>query len=156
MLAPGRATATSAARLTPVEDGSILVDGEVPERDRYSIVVQTDLKAISAFRLEVLPDPSLPLSGPGRNDNGNLVLTEFQVQLLPDPKAASGTPLAFERAAADHAQDGFSIDNAVDGKNDTGWAILPRAGRAHEAVFELRAPLSSQNPLTLLFILDHQ
>jgi hypothetical protein len=156
VLTPGRASATSAARLTPVEDGSILVEGAPAEQDRYSVVVQTDLRSITAFRLEVLPDPSLPSSGPGRSYNGNLVLTEFQVQLLADPKAAAGAPLAFERAAADHAQDYFPIENAIDGKNDTGWAMLPQTGRAHEAIFELRVPISSPNPLTLQVILDHQ
>ena len=34
---------------------------------------------ITGFRLEVLADSSFPDSGPGRNGNGNFVLTEFQV-----------------------------------------------------------------------------
>ena len=34
-------------------------------------------QTITAVRLEVMADPSLPQGGPGRQGNGNLHLTEF-------------------------------------------------------------------------------
>src|SRR5205085_2155023 len=104
-----RATASPGVRLTILEDGSLLAEGEIPPNDRYAVVVQTDLKGITALRLEVLADSSLPSSGPGRAFNGNFVLSEFQVQALSDAQASSGTAVVFERAAAEHSQDGFPI-----------------------------------------------
>jgi hypothetical protein len=151
VLTPLRATGSQGSRLTILEDGSILAEGDVPAQERYSVWVQTDLKGVNAIRLEVLPDPSLPNLGPGRPPNGNFVLSEFQVQALPDAKAESGTPVVIEKAATEHSQDGFPIAHAIDGRNDTGWAILPCPSRAHDAIFDLRAPLSSP---ALLIVLD--
>jgi len=64
-------------------DGSTLVHGEVAETDTYTIHVRTDLHGITGFRLEALPDDSLPAHGPGRADNGNAVLTHFRAALVP-------------------------------------------------------------------------
>jgi hypothetical protein len=155
VLTPLRANASQGSRLTILEDGSLLADGDTPEMERYAVWVQTDLKGVNAIRLEVLPDPSLPRSGPGRSDLGNFVLTEFQIQLLTDAKAASGTPVVIEKAASEHDQNGFPITHTIDGRNDTGWAIYPILGHALDAVFELRAPLPSQGPVALLIVMDH-
>ena len=155
LLEPKRMSATQGTVLSRLEDGSILAGGENPAQSRYAVSFQTELKGITAFRLEVLPDRSLGGSGPGRAENGNLVLSEFRVQLLSDPQAESGTPVTLERATSDTAQDGFPIAHAIDGKNDTGWALNPLLGRAHEAIFETKSPLSAAGPLTLLVILDH-
>jgi hypothetical protein len=150
-------TATEGVTLTAQEDGSILASGPLPLKCRYSIVVQTDLKGIWGFRLEALPDPSLPVSGPGRAGNGNFMLSEFQVQVLSNPGANAGTSVALDRlAAATFAQDGFSPSHCLDGIKDTGWAISPQFGRPNEAVFDLRNALTAAGPLTLLIVLDHQ
>ena len=39
-------------------------------------------RGVSGVRLEVMADPSLPKNGPGRQDNGNLTLTDFDVQIF--------------------------------------------------------------------------
>ena len=156
LLAPMKVTASDGVSLTIQEDGSVLAGGALPAKSRYAVVVQTELKAIQSFRLEMLPDPSLSASGPGRAFNGNLVVSEFKVQVLADPNAESGTPLVLERAIASYAQDGFPAAHAVDGRSDTGWALSPAFGRASEASFELKAPLTSAGPLTLLVVVDHQ
>ncbi len=53
--------------------------------------MRTDLGGITAFRLEALPDDSLPAHGPGRADNGNAVLTHFRAALVPaDTKPPRG------------------------------------------------------------------
>jgi hypothetical protein len=156
LLAPMKMSAVSGATLTLLEDGSILAGGAIPNQEKYTLAFQTDLKGITAFRLEVLPDRSLPASGPGRATNGNIVLTEFRVQLLSDPEAEFGIPVAFEKSSSDFAQENFPAALAIDGKNDTGWALHPSLGRMHEAVFEAKAPLAAAGPITLLVVLDHQ
>jgi hypothetical protein len=75
--------AKSQATFETLPDGSLLAHGEMPETDTYTIRVQTDLKGITAFRLEALPDDSLPSHGPGRSDNGNAALTNLRAALVP-------------------------------------------------------------------------
>jgi hypothetical protein len=156
VLTPLRMSTTGGAVLTALQDGSILASGTNPKQACYSVVVQTNLKGITGFRLEVLPDPSLPNAGPGRSGNGNLVLSEFRVQVLADPQAASGTPIVLEKPAADFSQESWSISGVLDGKNNTGWAIFPAFGTAHEAAFEAKAPVAGSDSTTLLIVLDHQ
>ena len=45
------------------------------DKDTYTVTVRTRLAGITAFRLEALPDPSLPQKGPGRAAPGAFVLT---------------------------------------------------------------------------------
>src|SRR5262249_49415145 len=51
-------------RLTVLDDGSVLASGDQTKRDVYDLRFQTDLRGISAIRLEVLPHESLPKHGP--------------------------------------------------------------------------------------------
>ena len=44
------------------------------------MTVRAPLPGITAFRLEALPDPSLPQQGPGRSLSGSYVLTDFRVR----------------------------------------------------------------------------
>ncbi len=73
--------------LTLREDGSILASGTNPPTDTYTLSFNDIPAGVTAIRLEVLPDDSLPRKGPGRAGNGNFVLSEFRAEL------ASGTCL---------------------------------------------------------------
>ena len=42
------------------------VAGDQSKRDVYTVKFRTELRGITAIRLEVLPDESLPRNGPGR------------------------------------------------------------------------------------------
>ena len=72
----------SGATLRKLPDGSVLAGGENPSPDTYTIAAQTELSGITGFRLEVLPDPSLPGGGPGRAVNGNFALNELHVTIV--------------------------------------------------------------------------
>ncbi len=89
----------------------------------------------------MLPHDSLPKSGPGRQDNGNLHLSEVQVQLFTD-QMPQGRVIPIKAAFADFNQEGWAIDRAIDGKPETAWGIYPQVGTAHTAVFELAEPLA--------------
>lgn len=79
-LPPGAVTTASGAALATQPDGSLLAIGnERPETDTYTVKVASELRGITAVRVEVLPDDSLPAHGPGRAENGNAVLSEFRV-----------------------------------------------------------------------------
>ena len=65
------------------------------------MTVKTDVPNITAFRLELLTDPNLPLGGPGRSIKGTGALTEFEVQYAPADAPAKLRKVKFKRAAAD-------------------------------------------------------
>ena len=83
VLNPASATAASGATLTTQSDGSILASGTRGKTDTYTITAHTDLKEITAFRVEALTDSSLPHNGPGRGDDGGFVLSNFSVVAAP-------------------------------------------------------------------------
>src|SRR5262249_36585532 len=86
--------------------------------------------------------------------NGNFVLTEFKLSAAAADQPAK--PVKWKRASADFSQDGFPVAHAVDGRNDTGWAVFPEVGKAHAAVFEPAEPVGGDGETALTFVLDHQ
>jgi hypothetical protein len=152
VLDPVRFTSKGGATLTSQLDGSLLSGGQRPERDTYTIETRWIGRPITAIRLEVLADPSLPHGGPGRQDNGNLHLSEFRIEAA----ASSGKPrpIVIARAIADFDQAGWDITRAIDGKRETAWGIHPQVGKAHAAVFFLKEPLAGDVQLT--FTLEQQ
>ncbi len=126
------------------EDGSYRVSGKSPEKDVYRLPVSIPLERLTGLRLEILPDDSLPAKGPGRAGNGNFVLNEIRVKV-------GNRVLPWKRAEATFSQDGFPVAHTIDGKPETGWAILPQAGKAQTAVFVLEAAHATpgDSPLSL-------
>jgi hypothetical protein len=121
---PRPAGATSAAGATmTIDDKGVLVSGKLPERDTYTVVIDSDLTDVAALRLEALTDPSLPSTGPGRTPHGNFVLNEVRVTAAPKGEPDKARPVKIGRADADAAQDGFPAAAAIDGDPKTGWAI---------------------------------
>jgi hypothetical protein len=88
---PTTATSAAGATMTVQGDGSVLVGGLNPATDTYTVSAVTSLSEIPGIRLEVLEDPSLPGSGPGREPNGNFVLTDFVFDAAAVPAPASAT-----------------------------------------------------------------
>jgi hypothetical protein len=125
---------TSGTPFRLLDDNSLLIDARPGANDSYRIATRTDLKEITAVRLRVLTDESLPKNGPGLAGNGNFVLTDFAVVL-------SGQKQAFQRASADHEQPNFPASSAIDDDPKTGWAINVGPGQTatlnanHEAIF---------------------
>ncbi|MFM8892982.1 MAG: DUF1549 and DUF1553 domain-containing protein, partial [Planctomycetia bacterium] len=128
------ASSAGGATLTRLTDGSILSGGARPERDDVTIVCEPQATGVTAIRLEVLTHESLPHQGPGRQDNGNLHLSEIRL-------FAGEEPVEIRSPTADFDQKDWEIAKAVDGNPQTAWGIYPQVGRSHEAVFELRQPL---------------
>ena len=61
---------TGGQKYLPMSDGSLLAQGYAPTKHRVKMTVKTDVQNITAFRLELLNDPNLPLGGPGRSIKG--------------------------------------------------------------------------------------
>ncbi|HEX7377953.1 MAG TPA: DUF1549 and DUF1553 domain-containing protein [Pirellulales bacterium] len=157
-LEPASLASAGGATLTRQADGSVLLSGGAPAADTYTITVQTDLPAITGVRLELLPDDSLPAKGPGRAPNGNLVLNEFKLTAAPAADAAQAKPVGLQNAQADFAQSGFPINLAIDGnpQGASGWAVAPKFGEAHTAIFETSHDIAHAGGASLTFTLDQQ
>jgi len=122
----------------------LVASGTRPDKDTYIITGTFALAKITAIRVEVLADKTQPKDGPGRQDNGNLTLSEFEAQVF-DPGATQPVKLKFSRATADFNQANYTAQQAIDGNPATGWGIYPAVGQTHHAVFELAEPLALKN-----------
>ncbi len=149
---PRTFVSTGGATLALNEDGSVSSAGKRPDRDTTTFSGPPALDEITAVRLEVLPDDALPKHGPGRNENGNFHLSEFQL-LIFEPGVAKARVVELANPTSDFDQDGWGIARALDGDEKTAWGIHPREGEAHEAIFELKAPLRAAAGSTLVFVL---
>ncbi len=156
ILDPIVSTSQGGATMTKQSDLSVVASGTKPESDTYTIVAQTDIKGITAVRLEVLADESLPQKGPGRQDNGNITLTEFHLKAGPKGEMNSTKLIAFQNPSADFNQKDWEVAKAMDGDTNTGWGIHPAVGKSHFAFFELKENLGFDFGTTLTFILEQQ
>jgi mono/diheme cytochrome c family protein len=129
-------TSQNGSTITSVEDGSYRVSGASPEIDLYTVTAVLPPEKITAIRLEVLPDDSLAHKGPGRQDNGNLHLSEFRVTFQGEGEPAE-QPVQVSSAFADFDQAGWDVLKAIDGNQQTAWGIYPEVGKPHSAVFRI-------------------
>jgi hypothetical protein len=149
VLDPEDVTASGRATVMELEDHSLLYGGERPEKDTYILKAPvTGMESVTAVRLEVLADVSLPLRGPGRQDNGNLHLSEFRVS------GPDGVTVPIARAEADWNQEGWGIERAIDGVPETAWGIYPKVGESHVAVFHFAEPIKPTVGGVLTFTLE--
>jgi len=111
-LTPRDAQATNGVALALQPDGSILASGPNPELTTYTAVFETPEEVLTGLRLEVLPDPSLPRGGPGRDAYGHFRITGLRATVAPRtaPAAEAGTPLALETVKADDGAYGFEAE----------------------------------------------
>jgi mono/diheme cytochrome c family protein len=146
-----------------MKDGSYLCSGYAPTKHDVVVNLTTQVQNITAFRLEQLNDPNLPLGGPGRSIKGTAALTEFKVRARPvgqPPDKAEW--IKFVKATADANPPEKPLDAiyddksgkqrvtgpvefAIDGKDETAWGIDTGPGRRNrpcKAVFVTENPLS--------------
>jgi mono/diheme cytochrome c family protein len=136
-----------------LKDGSVLISGDPPDRDTYTVTAKTTLTGIRGFKLEALTDPSLPGRGPGRGDAArpNFVLNTFAVTVAkPDGKPAT---VKLKDAKADFSQANFPVAGAIDADPKTAWAINPQFGKPHWAVFATDTPLGFDGGTVFTFTL---
>ncbi len=144
-------TSSDGATLTKLPDGSILSGGVRPEKDTVTVIASLSLPKLTAIRLEVLADDSLPHQGPGRQDNGNLHLSEIEVFI-----DGVDTPVALATAKADFNQQDWGIARAIDKQEPTAWGIYPKVGQSHAAAFEVQNPVVAAAPIKLKIVLKQR
>lgn len=145
-LTPAAAESSGGAALKIRDDGSVLASGKNPETDTYTLRFTNVPLSTAALRIDVFPDDSLPLKGPGRAGNGNFVLTEVVARI--ERPGATPRKLEFRAARASHEQTTLAEKNpyglwsaasAIDGDSKgtlPGWAILPEVGKPNQLRLE--------------------
>ena len=160
----------------PLQDGSFLVQGFAATKHRIKMTVKTDVRNITAFRLELLNDPNLPLNGPGRSFKGTAALTEFEVEEASahQPEevrtvkiVAATSDISLPETPLEVVFDDKSgrrrvtgpIEFAIDGDETTAWGI--DAGPAlrnqpRKAVFVPETAIVNPNGTLLTFYLSQK
>ena len=164
-LRPKSFESAGGARGEVQENNAVLVKGEKPDKDVYTIAFSKILNPISGLLLEALPHRSLGGRGSGRAGNGNFVVSEIKAEL----KRANGdkTELEFTAAQASVEQT-FAADinpgkrwaasAVIDGNTEKyGWAILPEVTKPQKLALELASPvvLDGGDTLTVAIYQNH-
>jgi mono/diheme cytochrome c family protein len=153
-------------------DGSLLAGGYAPTSLRVQMSARTDVQNITAFRLELLTDPNLPLGGPGRSSRGTCLLSEFEVEAAPADSAGKPKKIKIAKATADIALQETAVPDdlkkkritgpiefAIDGKDTTAWSIDAGPGlrnQPRKAVFEATEPIANPGGTMLTFYLSQK
>jgi len=155
-LIPDRLTTAAGISLKLADDGAINAYGPNNEVDTYTVDATTSLTRITAVRLEALADDRLGANGPGLASNGNFVLTAFRLFEGPaDDSQEMGDRVELAAARADFSQSNRDITSALVDNADSGWAIHPRTGMNHAAVFTLAEPIENKAGTRLTVELAH-
>jgi mono/diheme cytochrome c family protein len=165
------------AKLSLLDDHSMLCAGYAPTRATFRIVARSPLAKITAVRLELLTDPNLPHAGPGRSFKGTCALTQIKLEAKPAAGDGKNEEFAFAGATADFEQAESPLEPnfddrsgkkrvvgpvalAIDGRDETAWGIDAGPGRRNQdrkAVFRLQKPVefATGAELTISLVQNH-
>jgi hypothetical protein len=150
VLHPSRAKA-NLPHLSVLRDDSILASGDQSKSDRYQIEFEELPPRITALRLDVLPDDSLPEHGPGRvfyeGPFGDFELSEWTAE-------ADTAPIQFGAATQSYAANAGGAAAAIDGNPLISWSINKGQGQPHSAIFILKRPLANARRLTVRMLFE--
>ncbi len=126
--------------LTVLDDNSILASSDQTKRDVYDLKFKTDLRGITAIRLEAIPDDRVPGRGSGRvyyeGPIGDFYLSNITL-------TANGRPVKFARASQTFAEGKNTAATAIDDDQQSGWSVNGGQLDPQIAVFNLAEPLAA-------------
>jgi mono/diheme cytochrome c family protein len=154
VIEPQSVTSSGGATPEKLPDHSYRFGGKRPDKDTYTVILPVTQKGLTGLRLEVLTDDKLPHHGPGRQDNGNLHLSEVRLEAAPNATPEAKKPVTLQNPRADFDQQGWTIAMAIDGKPQTAWGIYPQVGKPHQAVFEFKEPVTHDGGALLTLTLE--
>ncbi len=160
ILVPLEIKSAGGATLTRLPDGSILASGENPDQDSLTLFARTELAGITGLRLEVLPDPSVDATGPGRQIKfGDLHVTEVSAQVASGDDFSKTRAVEFTRAIATNiwARFAFASPRGTfdrDGVRRWGWDLVEQIGLRNAIAFATAAPVETRSGSTWIIRLD--
>jgi hypothetical protein len=124
-------TSDGGVELRTLPDGSIIAGGAQPPTAIYEFTAETGLRNITAFRLELIPDASLPGGGSGRGADGKGVVTLFEAR-------TGGRKVDMTRITADFKSEESELNLVVRPADQLrrGWSVQPEMNKRHFAVIE--------------------
>ncbi len=173
---------TSGVKLVAESDFSVYTAEDRPDPGEFIFTAETDLRGITAIRLEALPDKRLPGGGPGKGQGGRFLLNEFTVQAAPKARPTKAQKVALKSAVANFTEPGYDVRATIESRpekkpgkksnnakkkdgqgegdekeknarNKKGWAITHATGVGHWATFEPRQALGFPGGTVLTFTL---
>ena len=149
-------TSQAGATLNKLADGSVLVTGKNPDHDTYTFTARVESTNLTGLRVEALADPSLVKGGPGRAGNGNFQFTDLHVTAMPSSGGGPPVEVKLVNPRATFEQNAsLAVATVVDGDPHSGWAVDPKFGTNHAAVFQFQNPVQfpggAQLKITLAF-----
>lgn len=144
--------------LTLQSDGSIFASGKDESGDSYSLTATSPLEHVTALRLEVISDPSLPSGGSGRHSSGNFQLET--IQLFRQSGTDEPQPIRLTSALASYQYPSPDIDVLFTLRdrpvNDHKvWHVWGRTSSPHYALFAPAEPITLPSQQSLVIKLMH-
>jgi hypothetical protein len=146
VLTPRSLKAENGVTLRALPDGSVLAGGAMPPSSIFEIGADTKMKNITAFRLELIPDDSLPGGSSGRGAGGKGVVTLFEVRA----EGKDGKKIDLSRITADFKSEESELNLVVRPAEQLkrGWGVNPETNKPHYAVIETSRMFSPEGTLT--------
>ena len=130
------------AKLNVLGDGSILASGKNPDQDIYTITTNAPFKRIRAFRLEAIPDASLPRDSISRCRDGRFGVNKFRVLVNGQPRRLDAVTVSYT-GFRDYLQ-------LISGETDVdAWEIDNRMQERHSAVMLTDLELTDDDTLAI-------
>ena len=131
VLKPEKISADNGVTLHALPDGSVIAGGATPPAFFCQLTATTKRRNITAFRLELIPDVSLPAGGSGRGEGGKGVVTLFEARVA-DKK------IDLSRITADFKSEESELNLVVRPADQLkrGWGVNPEMNKPHFAVIE--------------------
>ena len=146
---------TNLPKLEVMEDGSIFSSGDVTKRDVFDLNF-TSKQAITALRLEVLPDDRLPQRGPGRcyyeGRKGDFFLSEFTVRVNGEKQKILNPSSTYGKISVGGGS--AKASNVTDGDGSSGWSTSGQTGQANHLVLPLEKAIPSGTPFSIEMLFE--
>ena len=143
VLTPVNVKADNGVTLETLPDGSVIAGGALPAASLYEVTATTKVRNITAFRLELIPDPRLPAGGSGRGAGGKGVVTLFEAR-------SGNKKIDLSRITADFKSEESELNLVLRPAEQLkrGWGVNPEMNKPHFAVMETARMLDAPGEIT--------
>jgi hypothetical protein len=151
VLKPEKASADNGVNLRILPDGSVIAGGPTPPAFFCQVTATTKLRNITAFRLELIPDESLPGGGSGRGAGGKGVVTLFEARV-------ANKKIGLTRVTADFKSEESELNLVVRPADQLkrGWGVNPEMNKPHFAVIETARLLDAPGEISFRIGSEYQ
>ena len=146
---------TNLPKLEIMQDGSIFSSGDVTKRDVFDLNFTSE-RAVTALRLEVLPDDRLPARGPGRcyyeGRKGDFFLSEFTVKVSAEKQKIVNSSSTYGKISIGSGS--ANASNVTDGDGSSGWSTAGQTGKPNHLVLPLEKPIPADTPFSIEMLFE--